>query len=190
MPEATLSLNDLVGIPEEGIPGLLTAGISDDEVTSLKTKITGALPGMEWSRVESAAGRKLASVLDGIDPVTLFAASWEKYRLLSDAAEKSKKGEMVLVPLAEHPVSTTLHPYLEIQIGPLVLPRIDIDVVLSLKLKGIAVRVEAAEVRGIEAGSVEGSAKVEVKGHSIWKHDITPIELPGKIKLREGIPIH
>jgi hypothetical protein len=190
VPEATLSVKDLVGIPEEGIPGVLSAGISDEELKSLRTKITGALPGMEWSRVESAVSRKLAAILDDVEPMTLFAASWEKYRLLSDAAEKSKTRDMVLAPMEEHSVSTKLHPYIEIQVGPMVLPPIEFDVILSLTLKSVVVRVESAEIRGIEAGTVEGSAKVEVKGHSIWTYNIEPISLPGKIRLREGIPIH
>jgi hypothetical protein len=188
MSEETLSLRDLLGMPEGGFPAeVLSAGVSDDDVS--KTKITGALPGMTSSAIEGAIGSKLAEVLDGIDAVTLFAGAWEKYHLLSDAAEKSKSDATVLVPLAEHPMKTKLHPYVEIELGPDVIRRIEFEVTLSLKLKGITVRVQSGEIRGIEAGTCEGSAEIALAGSSLWKHDIKPIDLPGKIALRKGIPI-
>jgi hypothetical protein len=191
MHEATLSVKDLLGIPEQGLPaGFLTAGISDEEAISFKSKITGVLEGMQWSGLEAAAGSKFSDILDIIDPVTLFAGAWEKYKLLSDAAERSKSGQTEFVRMAEHPVTSKLHPYVEIRLGPDVIRDIQFEVTLSLKLKGIIVRVESGEIRGIEAGTCEGSAEVVVSECSIWKHDIEPINLPGKIRLRQGIPIH
>jgi hypothetical protein len=190
MSEETLSLKDLLGMPEGGFPAeVLRAGMNEKDGESFKAKVSGALPGMTSSAIEGAIGSKLAEVLDGIDAVTLFAGAWEKYHLLSDAAEKSKSGATVLVPLAEHPMKTKLHPYVEIQLGPDVIRRIEFEVTLSLKLKGITVRVQSGEIRGIEAGTCEGSAELGLAASSIWKHDIKPIDLPGKITLRKGIPI-
>jgi hypothetical protein len=189
MPEATLSVKDLLGLPEGGFPAeVLRAGMSDEEGKSFQTRISGALKGMQMSALEAAVSSKLAEVLD-IDPVTLFAGAWEKYHLLSDAAKKSKSGETVLVPLDEHAVKSKLHPYVEIQLGPDVLRRIEFEVALSLKLKGIVVRVQSGEIRGIEAGTCEGSAEISVAESSIWKHDIKPIELPGRITMKKGIAI-
>jgi hypothetical protein len=190
MSDEMLSLKDLLALPESGVPAeSLSAGMSEKDVESFKKTIDGALPGMKWSALEGAVGSKLAEVLDGIDAVTLFAGAWQKYHLLSDAADKSKSGATVLVPLAEHPLKTKLHPYVEIQLGPDVIKRIEFEVTLSLKLKGITVRVQSAEIRGIEAGTCEGSAELGLAASSLWKHDIKPINLPGKITLRKGIPI-
>ena len=189
MSEETLSLKDLLGMPEGGFPPeVLRAGMDEKDVESFKTKVSGALPGMTSSAIEGAISSKLSEVLD-IDAVTLFAGAWEKYHLLSDAADKSKSGETVLVPLADYPVKTKLHPFVEIQVGPEVIRRIEFEVTLSLKLKGITVRVESGEIRGIEAGTCEGSAELGLGGSSLWKHDIKPIHLPGRITLRKGIPI-
>jgi hypothetical protein len=190
MSEGTLSVKDLVGLADGGFPAeSLSAGMSEKDVESFKTTINGALPGMKWSALEGAVSGKLGEVLEDIDAVTLFAGAWEKYHLLSDAADKSKSGETVLVPLAEHPVKTKLHPYVEIQLGPNVIRRIEFEVTLSLKLKGITVRVQSGEIRGIEAGTCEGSAELGLAESSIWKHEIKPINLPGRITLRKGIPI-
>jgi len=190
MSDETLSLKDLLGMPDGGFPAeVLRAGMDEKEVDAFKSKVSGALPGMTPSAIEGAISSKLAEVMDGVDAVTLFAGAWEKYHLLSAAADKSKSGETVLVPLAEHPVKTKLHPFVEIQVGPEVIRRIEFEVTLSLKLKGITVRVQSAEIRGIEAGTCEGSAELGLGGSSLWKHDIKPIHLPGRITLRKGIPI-
>jgi len=190
MSDEMLSLKDLLGMPDGGFPAeVLRAGMSEKDVESFKSKVTSALPGMTPSAIEGAVSSKLAEVLDGFDAVTLFAGAWEKYHLLSDAAEKSKSGQTELVPLDEHPVKTKLHPYVEIQAGPEILRRIEFDLTLSLKLKGITVRVESGEIRGIEAGTCEGSAELALADSSLWKHDIKPIQLPGRITLRKGIPI-
>src|SRR5207248_33550 len=122
---------------------VLRAGMDKKDVEAFKSKVAGALPGMTPSAIEGAIGSKLAEVLDGVDAMTLFAGAWEKYHLLSDAAEKSKSGQTALVPLAEHPVKTKLHPYVEIQVGPEVIRRIESEVTLSFKLKGIAVRLQS-----------------------------------------------
>jgi hypothetical protein len=189
MSDETLSLKDLLGMPEGGFPPeVLRAGMDEKDVESFKSKVSGALPGMTSSAIEGAISSKLSEVLD-IDAVTLFAGAWEKYHLLSDAADKSKSGETVLVPLADYPVKTKLHPFVEIQVGPEVIRRIEFEVTLSLKLKGITIRVQSGEIRGIEAGTCEGSAELGLGGSSLWKHDIKPIHLPGKITLRKGIPI-
>jgi len=185
-----LSLKDLLGMPEGGFPAeVLRAGMDEKDVEAFKSKVGDALPAMTPSAIEGAIGSKLAEVLDGVDAMTLFAGAWEKYHLLSDAAEKSKSGATELVPLAEHPLKTKLHPYVEIQVGPEVLRRIEFEVTLSLKLKGITVRVESGEIRGIEAGTCEGSSELGLGESSLWKHDIKPIQLPGRITLRKGIPI-
>lgn len=180
MADPHLSVSDLVGMPK-GTD--LLAGLPEDDLKSLRNSVHG----MEWSSVQSAIGDSLSEALD-IDPVTLFAAAWEKYSLLSDAAKESAEGGTVLVPLAEHAVKSELHPYVEIQVGP-VTQKIDFDVTLSLKLKGVVVKVESKEIRGIQAGTCEGSAEIGLASHSIWKHDIKPIALPGKVTLKSGIPI-
>ncbi|HEY2091336.1 MAG TPA: hypothetical protein VGJ81_05575 [Thermoanaerobaculia bacterium] len=180
MSEPRLSVRQLLDMPK-GTDVL--AGLPEDDLKSVRN----AVKGMEWSTVESAVGDSLAEALD-IDPITLFAAAWEKYALLSDAAKESRDGAKVLVPLAEHAVKSELHPYVEIQVGPIT-RRIEFDVTLSLKLKGVVVNVQSEEIRGIEAGTCEGTAEIGLASHSIWKHDIKPIALPGKVTLKDSIPI-
>jgi hypothetical protein len=190
MSEAALSVKDLAGIPTGGCQGeILRAGIPGDELRIFETAVTRALPNLHLNDLEANVCGKLSEVLD-IEPVQLLAGAWEKYSLLSKAAEQSKSGGTVLVELAEYPVTSHMHPYVEIQVGPKVWT-INFDVTFSLKLKAVRVKVQSAEIRGIEAGSIEGGVEVAVEGCSppLWKHDIKPIPLPGKKDLSKGIPI-
>ena len=182
MPEATLSVRQLLELPEGGFPAdVLRAGMPDEELNALRTQVTSALQGMPFSDLESVMCEKLSEALE-IDPRKLLAEAWGKYSLLADAVKQSKSGETVLVPMAEHAVKSELHPYVEIQFGAFT-KKIEFNVILSLKLKGVVVKVEAGEIRAIEAGTCEGSAEVGMADKSIWKHKIKPIPLPGKVKL-------
>ena len=180
MSDSGLSVGELLDMPK-GTDVL--AGLPEEELKSIQS----AARGMGWNSIKSAVGESLSQALD-IDAVSVFAAAWEKYSLLSDAAKQSASGGFVLVHLAEHPVKATLHPYVEIQVGPIT-RKIEFDVTLSLKLKGVDVKVDSAEIRGIQAGTCEGSAEIGLASHSIWKHDIKPITLPGKVTLKSGVPI-
>ena len=187
MPDTTISMNQLLGVPEQGFPqGLVKTGMSAPDVSAL----AAALPGMSWAGVESLAHSQLADELNRINPMDLIAGAWQKYRLLADAAEQTRDGGAVLVPIAEHSISTTAEAYIQLQVGPQALPRIELELTLTLTLKGVMVRVEAARIRALEAGTCEGGAELGIKNSPFsWKHEIRPIPLPGTMKLGEGIPI-
>ena len=191
MAEDRLTVSQLLELPAEGLPlkTVLHSGISDDEMKALQEQIQGGLPGMSWASIEKTVWAKLSDTLD-VDPINLIAGAWEKYKLLDDAAKRSKSGETVLVPLAEHPITLGLHPYVEIVVGQAVVKKIPFDVTLSLKLKGVIVKVEAGEIRAFEAGTLEGTAELKAVHVSVCKRVIKPIPLPGKIPLGAGIPIH
>ena len=190
MPEASLTLSDLLELPSKTFPKqVLTAGVSEEELNSLKGKISGALSGVSWGHLEETVCAKLSEQLNK-DPMELISAAWEKYHVLAEAAEQSKSGETVFVPLEEHSISSELHPYVEIQVGPQVIKRIEFDVNLTLQLKGLVLKIEAEKIKAIEAGSCEGSGEIQVMDVSIWKHDFKPVNLPGRINLGSGIAIH
>jgi hypothetical protein len=180
MAETAFSLRELLGFRAE-----VRAGVPERELDSLRAQVRKALKRTPFRGLESAVSDKFAKALD-IDPVALLAQAWEKYSLLSDAAKQSRAGETVLVPMAEHTVKSTLHPYVELQAAA-AYKKVDFDVTLTLKLKGVVLKVESGEIRAIEAGTCEGSAEFGVARKSLYKHKIKPIPLPGNMKLK--IPI-
>jgi hypothetical protein len=189
MPETSLDLSSLLELPGKGFAQqVLTAGLTNDELNSLRNQISSALKGMPWPHVEETICARLSELLKK-DPMELIATAWDKYHVLADAAEQSRSGETVLVALEEHSITSELHPYVEIRFGPNLIRRIEFDVTVNLRLKGVILKIESQRIKAVEAGSCEGSGEIQVKNVSIWKHDFTSIDLPGRINLGSGIPV-
>ena len=189
MPEASLTLNNLLALPPNGFPKeVLTAGMSGADVTSLKNQVSGVLKGVPWAHLEQTVCDKLAATLN-MSAMDLIASAWEKYQVLRESAEQSKAGETVFVPLAEHSVDLDLHPYVEIRFGQQLLKKIEFDVTVTIKLDGLVLKLENEKIVAVEAGTCQGSGEVQVKNITLWQHDFDPIEL-GKVSLGDGIAIH
>lgn len=190
MPEFSLTLNSLLGLPEESFPSqVFTASVSQEDLNSLKGTVSSAVAGLSWEHVEQTVCAKISEQLN-CSPMEVMTDAWAKYQVLTESAKQSKDGEAVFLGLEEHSITSTLHPYVEIQLGPQVLRKIEFDVSLTLELKGLVLKIEDGKITAIEAGVCEGSGEIQVKNISIWKHEIKPIELPGKISLGDGITIH
>ena len=99
MPEATLSVKDLLGLPEGGFPAeVLRAGISDDEANSFKTKVAGALHGMQMAGLEAAVSSKLAEVLDeveGLDEIRVPGDDVDRSLELRSARARNRRADLV-----------------------------------------------------------------------------------------------
>ena len=190
MAESDLTLSSLLGLPDEGFPRqVLAAGLSQEELGSLKGKISGTMAGMHWEHVEQTVCAKISEQLNQ-DPIEIMADAWGKYKVLTESVEQSKTGEAVFLTLEEHSITSELHPYVELQLGPQTLKKIEFDIEITLQLKGLILRIEDGKIKSVEAGSCQGSGEIRVKSMSIWKHDFKPIDLPGKINLGSGIAIH
>lgn len=189
MPEAALTLNNLLELPASGFPKqVLTTGVSDEELMSLKKQVSGILKGVSWDHLEQTVCAKLSDALN-MNAMDLIGSAWEKYQVLRDSAEQSKSGQTVFVPLEEHSIDLELHPYVEVRFGEQLLKKIEFDVTVTIKLDGLVLKVESEKISAIEAGTCQGSGEVQIKNISLWKHDFDPIEL-GKVSLGNGIPIH
>lgn len=189
MPEASLTLNNLLALPPNGFPKeVLTVGLNREDVTSFKNQVSGILKGVPWTHLEQTVCNKLSEILN-MDAMDLIASAWEKYQVLHESAEQSKSGETVFVPLEEHSVDLDLHPYVEVRFGQQLLKKIEFDVTMTIKLDGLVLKLENEKIVAVEAGICEGTGEVQLKNISLWKHDFDPIEL-GKISLGNGIKIH
>jgi hypothetical protein len=189
MPEASLTLNNLLALPPNGFPKeTLTAGLSGEDVTSLKRQVSGILKGVPWAHLEQTICDKLSETLN-MNAMEMIGSAWEKYQVLRESAEQSKSGETVFVPLEEHSVNLELHPYVEVRFGQQLLKKIEFDVNITIKLDGLVLKLENEKIVAVEAGTCQGSGEVQIKDITLWQHDFDPIEL-GKVSLGDGIEIH
>jgi hypothetical protein len=104
-------------------------------------------PSNQWQEFQSRLGREIETIkwpaampglsskvaeLFNVELPDLLVSSWKKARELQEALEESRKSpeEVIVLDLAEHEITNEYHPYIEIRIAGLPLPK-----KLSLKCK-------------------------------------------------------
>jgi hypothetical protein len=111
-----------------------------------------------------------------------LVSSWKKARELQEALEESKESpdEIIVLDLAEHEITNEYHPYIEIRIAGLPLPKkIEFKVQIVTALKGINLKIQGGTITEIQAGSCDFEGKIKYEDLTIAEKKVGPIELLG-----------
>ena len=189
MPETTIALTTLLGLPNENSSPRLGAGLQEEDLESIKAALHSA-QGWSWGGIEKQFQAGFSSLLN-IDLMQLISAAWAKYDVLAEYGKQKGPEQIASVELLDHSMEVELHPYLEIYFAGLPQPkRLEFTVTLDLTLKAIKLNIENGVIKSVEAGSCEGEAGIEINGIECPKKpSFGPFDLPGKIGLGRGIPI-
>lgn len=190
MPDKSVTLNTLLGLPDGNHSQSVAAvGLQQEDIDSLKADLA-ATEGWSWQGIEKQFSAGLSSLLD-IDLFRLIAAAWEKYDVLAEYGKKKSPEQVASVELLEHTMTIELHPYLEIYFAEIPKPKkVEFAIELGLTLKGLKLNIENGVIKSVETGSCAGEMEIQVNTIPIPKKpSFGPFDLPGKIKLGEGIPI-
>ena len=154
-------------------------------------------PSNEWREFQSRLGREIKTIkwpaampdlvskigeLFNVELPDLLVSSWKKARELQEALEESSKSpeQVIVLDLAEHAITNQYHPYIEIRIAGLPLPkRIEFTVQILTILKGINLKIQAGTITEIQAGSCDFEGKVKYQDLTIADKKMGPIELLG-----------
>jgi len=154
-------------------------------------------PSNQWQEFQSRLGREIKTIkwpaampdlaskvseLFNVELPDLFVSSWKKARELQEALEESRKSpeDVIVLDLAEHEISNEYHPYLEIRIAGMPLPKkIQFKVQIVTTLKGINLKIQAGAITEIQAGSCDFEGKVKYQDLTIADKKVGPIELLG-----------
>jgi hypothetical protein len=112
----------------------------------------------------------------------LFVSSWKKVGELKEALEESRKSpeEVIVLDLTEHEITNEYHPYIEIRIAGMPLPKkIEFKVQIAATLKGINLKIQAGSIKEILTGSCDFEGKVKYGDLTIAEKKVGPLELPG-----------
>jgi hypothetical protein len=127
-----LTLKDLLAVKAEDVPNPAVAvGIESEDFRFLYKQVSAQPLPIAWSHVQSEIAGMFSAALN-TSLLDMWAHGWEKYRELMDDVERSRKSPkaIVITRLAEHSIESTLHPYLEIFLGPHKIQQIPFDVTL------------------------------------------------------------
>ena len=112
----------------------------------------------------------------------LLVLSWKKARQLQEALEESRRSpeQVIVLDLAEHAITNEYHPYIEIRIAGMPLPKkIEFQVQIVTRLKGINLKIQAGNITEIQAGSCDFEGKVKYQDLTLADKRLGPIELVG-----------
>ena len=122
------------------------------------------------------------SELFNVELPELFVSSWKKAKELQEALEESRKSpdEVIVLNLADHEIANEYHPYVEIRIAGMPLPKkIEFKVQIVTALKGINLKIQAGIITEIQAGSCDFEGKLKYQALTIAEKKVGPIELLG-----------
>jgi hypothetical protein len=154
-------------------------------------------PSNQWQEFQSRLGREIKAIkwlapmpdlvskvgeLFNVELPDLLVLSWKKARQLQEALEESRRSpeQVIVLDLAEHVITNEYHPYIEIRIAGMPLPKkIEFQVQIVTRLKGINLKIQAGSITEIQAGSCDFEGKVKYQDLTLAEKRLGPIELVG-----------
>ena len=154
-------------------------------------------PSNQWQEFQNRLGREIKTIkwpaampdltskigeLFNVELPDLLVSSWKKAKEVQEALEESRKSpdEVIVLNLAEHEITNEYHPYIEIRIAGMPLPKkIEFKVQIVTGLKGINLKIQAGNITEIQAGSCDFEGKVKYEDLTLAEKKVGPIELLG-----------
>jgi hypothetical protein len=154
---------------------------------SMEEKLGKEVHAIKWKASMPDVVAKVGQLLNVPLP-DIWISSWKKVEELNAALEESEKApdDVTELELGQHTVKTTLHPYISVRIGKMPEKQIRFEVVLSCNLKGFILTLRRGEIREIATGECVVEGTLEYEGLVLAERKLEPIQLPGRIRCREG----
>jgi len=152
-------------------------------------------PSNQWQEFQNRLGREIKTIkwpaampdlaskigeLFDVELPDLLVSSWKKAVELREALEESRKSpeEVIVLDLAEHEVTNEYHPYIEIRLAGMPLPKkIEFKVQIVTALRGINLKIQAGTITEIQTGSCDFEGKIKYAELTIAEKKVGPLEL-------------
>jgi len=176
MSDSSINLRSLFSFPD---PAATTP--PSNQWQEFQSRIGREIKTIEWPAAMPDLASKIGELFN-VGLPDLLVVSWKKAGELQDALEESRQSpeEVIFLELAEHVITSEHHPFIEIRIGGVLLPKkIQFTVALSATLKGVVLRIKGGEIVEIQAGSCEFDGKVKYEDLTIAEKKVGPLKLLG-----------
>ena len=158
----------------------------------IKEKMTKQLKGIPVPEKFFEEIFKQLSELLHIDVRAILLSVWSKSEEFGKFlnTEDYPPGEIVLVPLAEHTITSEHNPSLKSFLNKIPLAEMKFHVNIELALKGAILKIQDGKIMGGTIGSCAGKGSITYgDDHVLLQKESEPWGLPGSIDLSSGIPI-
>ena len=135
------------------------------ELRKLKEELSGAVENLPVSKSFMSQILNQFKELLNIDIRTILLNAWkqsinfEKYLNL----ENTPPGEAVILPLADHKISSEHTPYLQPYLNDIALGEIKFHINLNLQLSGVIIKIQDQKITEINLGSCRGDCQITYK---------------------------
>ena len=187
-----LSIGDLFGVctgreAEGDLKAGLGAGLGVEELSELRKKVPTAI---SWSSVQESVADSLAEGMH-VSVLATLANGWKHYTMFMDDVRRSRSNPEVEIvsKIAEHSIHSTLHPYVDVQLGGKTVHEIAFDVSLVTTIRGLLLGLKKGEIVSVELGDCEWTGKITVAEVDVLERKLKKLTLPGHLRLKHGIAI-
>jgi len=163
---------------------------SEQEIVALHDSADKEASIVEWSIILDEVKAEIETLLDIAIPEVL-AGAWNSAGMLVQYLNKEKYpvDETVIVPLVEHTIESSHHPYIEVLIDDMPMGKVHLDIEIEMNLEGFNVKLQNGRIKAIATGLCKAKGSIAIQGVTIAEEEMKPISLPGVIRLQEGIEI-
>jgi len=189
MNDPGLSLNGIFGF---GDPNSPAPKLSDATkcLMDLKSRIPKGVPPGYWPAVMAQIQHKITDVLD-VPISSVMGGAWRKYAPLMKYCDKDRYPSDVttVVPLADHTISTSFKPFIEIFADEKAVGTLKFEIALSIKLEGANLSIQDGKFKTLRLVRGRTNGKLSCEGAVLVDLTSRDRELPGEISFGDGFPI-
>ena len=161
----------------------------------LSAEIAGSLRGLERlpQITRDAAIREAGAAVTGlldVDLIGVLVSAWRTHQDLVSAARRTLAvpGSTELVALAEHQITSAMHPYVTVSVDGYRVATIQIDLSLLFDVKALVAGIRDGRLVALHSGHCDVTATLAIDQSDVISRQAR-LQLPGVIPLGHGIQL-
>jgi hypothetical protein len=90
---------------------------------------------------------------------------------------------VIIMNLVDSKITSTHHPCIDVFLGERQISHIVISALLTLTLKGMAVKLQGGEIRETKSGTCTGEGSLKIDDLTLVSRKLIHLDLPGLLKI-------
>jgi len=184
--DAPVTIGEVFDLPKEG-----KADLQPDRWRVVKDRVKKEVKDVKFPAALHDLGPKICELFNVPLP-DVMVTSWKKVANLQALLEKSRNApdEVMYLELAQHSINSEHKPHLEMRIKDLPVKKIEFLVKLVFNLKGFVLKIKAGAIEEIQTGACEVKGTISFAGQVIVEKKLTPIKLPGTVRVPAALGLY
>jgi hypothetical protein len=171
---------------DQGLPGVPGQPL-------LSAQVAGNLPALDRlpQLTRDAAVREARAAVTGLLDVSLIGvlvSAWRTHQDLTSAARRTlaTPGSTELVPLAEHQITSVMHPYVTVFVDGYQVATIHLDLSFLFDVQAVLAGIRDGQLVALHSGHCDVTATLAIEKTEVATKQVS-FTLPGVIPLKPGI---